>query len=71
MIDLSPIDPAFPKAARNYWKAQFLIDPSDDAIRTLIAGFRAATHRGPSAERSSSTSSPGRSHQGFTRGSPH
>ena len=34
------IDPAFPKAARNYWKAQFLTDLSDDAIRTLIAGFQ-------------------------------
>ena len=35
------IDPAFPKAARNYWKAQFLTDLSDDAIRTVIAGFQA------------------------------
>jgi FAD binding domain/Berberine and berberine like len=34
------IDPAFPKAARNYWKAQFLADLSDEAIRTLIAGFQ-------------------------------
>jgi FAD/FMN-containing dehydrogenase len=34
------IDPAFPKAARNYWKAQFLTDLSDDAIRTLIASFQ-------------------------------
>jgi FAD/FMN-containing dehydrogenase len=34
------IDPAFPKAARNYWKAQFLTDLSDDAIRTLIAVFQ-------------------------------
>jgi FAD/FMN-containing dehydrogenase len=33
------IDPAFPKGARNYWKAQFLTDLSDDAIRTLIAAF--------------------------------
>jgi FAD/FMN-containing dehydrogenase len=33
------IDPAFPKSAFNYWKAQFLTDLSDDAIRTLIAGF--------------------------------
>jgi FAD binding domain/Berberine and berberine like len=33
------IDPAFPKSAFNYWKAQFLIDLSDDAIRALIAGF--------------------------------
>ena len=34
------IDPAFPKAALNYWKAQFLTDLSDEAIRTLIAGFQ-------------------------------
>jgi FAD/FMN-containing dehydrogenase len=34
------IDPAFPKAARNYWKAQVLPELSDAAIRTLIAGFR-------------------------------
>ena len=33
------IDPAFPKGALNYWKAQFLTDLSDDAIRTLIAAF--------------------------------
>ena len=33
------IDPAFPKGALNYWKAQFVTDLSDDAIRTLIAGF--------------------------------
>jgi hypothetical protein len=33
------IDPAFPKGALNYWKAQFLTDLSDDAIRALIAGF--------------------------------
>jgi FAD/FMN-containing dehydrogenase len=33
------IDPSFPKAALNYWKAQFLVDLTDDAIRTLIAGF--------------------------------
>ena len=30
------IDPAFPRGARNYWKAQFLTDLSDDAIRLLI-----------------------------------
>jgi FAD/FMN-containing dehydrogenase len=35
------IDPAFPKAALNYWKAQFLTDLTDDAIRTLMAGFEA------------------------------
>ena len=34
------LDPAFPKGALNYWKAQFLTDLSDDAIRTLIAGFQ-------------------------------
>jgi FAD/FMN-containing dehydrogenase len=33
------IDPAFPKGAYNYWKAQFLTDLSDEAIRTLISGF--------------------------------
>jgi hypothetical protein len=35
------IDPAFPRGANNYWKAQFLTDLSDEAIRTLIAGFDA------------------------------
>ena len=34
------IDPAFPKGALNYWKAQFLTELSDEAIRTLIAGFQ-------------------------------
>ena len=34
------IDPAFPKAAHNYWKAQVLTELSDAAIRTLVAGFR-------------------------------
>ena len=34
------IDPAFPKGANNYWKAQFLTDLSDDAIRALIASFQ-------------------------------
>ena len=34
------IDPAFPRGAHNYWKAQFLTDLSDAAIRTLIAGFQ-------------------------------
>jgi FAD/FMN-containing dehydrogenase len=33
------LDPAFPKGALNYWKAQFLIDLSDQAIRTLIESF--------------------------------
>lgn len=35
------LDPAFPKGALNYWKAQFLIDLSDDAIRTLVRAFEA------------------------------
>ena len=35
------LDPAFPKGALSYWKAQFLTELSDDAIRTLIAGFEA------------------------------
>lgn len=34
------LDPAFPKGALNYWKAQFLTDLSDEAIRALIAGFQ-------------------------------
>jgi len=33
------LDPAFPKGALNYWKAQFLADLSDDAILVLIAAF--------------------------------
>ena len=36
------MDPAFPKGAFNYWKAQFLTDLSDDAIRTLVMAFEAA-----------------------------
>ena len=35
------LDPAFPKGAFNYWKAQFLTDLTDDAIRTLVAAFEA------------------------------
>jgi FAD/FMN-containing dehydrogenase len=35
------LDGAFPKGALNYWKAQFLTDLSDDAIKTLVAGFDA------------------------------
>jgi len=35
------LDPAFPRGALSYWKAQFLTDLSDEAIRTLIAGFEA------------------------------
>ena len=33
------LDAAFPKGALNYWKAQFLTDLSDAAIRALVAGF--------------------------------
>jgi FAD/FMN-containing dehydrogenase len=33
------LDPAFPKGALNYWKAQFITDLSDEAIRTLTAAF--------------------------------
>jgi FAD/FMN-containing dehydrogenase len=36
------LDPAFPKGAFNYWKAQFLSDLCDDAIRTLVMAFEAA-----------------------------
>ena len=35
------LDPAFPKGAFNYWKAQFLTDLSDEAIRTLVRSFEA------------------------------
>jgi FAD/FMN-containing dehydrogenase len=35
------LDPAFPKGAFNYWKAQFLTDLSDEAIRTLMRSFEA------------------------------
>jgi FAD/FMN-containing dehydrogenase len=35
------LDPAFPKGARNYWKAQLLTDLSDDAIQTLVRSFAA------------------------------
>jgi FAD/FMN-containing dehydrogenase len=35
------LDAAFPKGALNYWKAQFLTDLSDDAIRTLLERFEA------------------------------
>jgi hypothetical protein len=37
----SMLDPAFPKGALNYWKAQFLTDLSDAAIRTLLDCFAA------------------------------
>jgi FAD/FMN-containing dehydrogenase len=33
------LDGAFPRAALNYWKAQFLTDLSDDAIRALVAAL--------------------------------
>jgi FAD/FMN-containing dehydrogenase len=35
------LDAAFPRGAFNYWKAQFLTDLSDDAIRTLVMAFEA------------------------------
>jgi len=34
------LDEAFPKGALNYWKAQFLTDLSDDAMRTLVECFK-------------------------------
>lgn len=36
------LDAAFPKGALNYWKAQFLRDLTDDAIRTLVECAAAA-----------------------------
>src|SRR5262249_17823248 len=38
----SMMDGAFPKGALNYWKAQFLTELSDAAIKTLIEAFAAA-----------------------------
>jgi FAD/FMN-containing dehydrogenase len=35
------LDPAFPRGALNYWKAQFLADLGDDAIRTIVRSFEA------------------------------
>jgi hypothetical protein len=35
------LDPAFPKGALNYWKAQLLTDLSDEAIRTIVTSFEA------------------------------
>ena len=35
------LDPAFPRGARNYWKAQLLTDLGDDAIHTLVRSFEA------------------------------
>jgi hypothetical protein len=37
----SMLDPAFPKGALNYWKAQFVTDLSDETIRTLVKAFEA------------------------------
>ena len=36
------LDPAFPRGARNYWKAQLLTDLSDEAIRTIVQAFEAS-----------------------------
>ena len=33
------LDPAFPRGARNYWRAQLLTDLNDDAIRTIVRSF--------------------------------
>ena len=37
----SMLDPAFPKGALNYWKAQFLTELSDDAIKAIVESFEA------------------------------
>jgi FAD/FMN-containing dehydrogenase len=37
----SMLDPAFPKGALNYWKAQFLAELDDQAIRTIVEAFNA------------------------------
>jgi len=37
----SMLDPAFPAGALNYWKAQFLTELDDDAIRTIVEAFKA------------------------------
>jgi hypothetical protein len=37
----SMIDGAFPKGALNYWKAQFITDLSDEAIRAIVSAFEA------------------------------
>jgi hypothetical protein len=34
------LDPAFPRGALSYWKAQFLTDLTDEAIRALIACYQ-------------------------------
>jgi hypothetical protein len=41
-VQNSLLDAAFPKGALNYWKAQFLKDLTDDAIRTLVECAAAA-----------------------------
>jgi FAD/FMN-containing dehydrogenase len=40
-VQNSLLDPSFPKGALNYWKARFLTDLSDGAIRTLLERFEA------------------------------
>jgi hypothetical protein len=35
------LDPAFPKGARSYWKAQLLTDLSDEAIHAIVRSFDA------------------------------
>jgi len=35
------LDPAFPRGALNYWKAQFVTDLSDEAIKTILKAFEA------------------------------
>jgi FAD/FMN-containing dehydrogenase len=37
----SMLDGAFPKGALNYWKAQFVTDLSDEAIRAIVSAFEA------------------------------
>jgi hypothetical protein len=41
-VQNSLLDAAFPKGALNYWKAQFLKELTDDAIRTLVECAAAA-----------------------------
>ena len=36
------LDPAFPRGARNYWKAQRLTDLSDEAILSIVRSFEAS-----------------------------
>ena len=35
------LDPAFPKGALNYWKAQLVITLDDEVIRTIVTAFEA------------------------------